>query len=153
MAGTPYLVDRNVLLRWVKPDDRDYPLIVSAIDAILQRDAMLCYTSQNIAEFWNTCTCPLDRNGYGLTPGEADRRARLFEDNLRLLPDSLAVHQEWRRLLVVHNVSGAQVHDARLVAAMRVHGVKRILTFNEKDFARYTDIEAIHPRTVSEERP
>jgi D-aminopeptidase len=36
MAGTPYLVDSNVLLRWVKPDDRDYPLVVSAIDATLQ---------------------------------------------------------------------------------------------------------------------
>ena len=63
MAGTPYLVDSNVLLRWVKPDDRDYPLVISAIDATLQRDAVLCYTSQNVAEFWNTCTRPLDRNG------------------------------------------------------------------------------------------
>ena len=88
MAGTPYLVDSNVLLRWVKPDDRDYPLVVSAIDATLQRGAVFCYTSQNVAEFWNTCTRPLDRNGYGLSPQEADRRARLFEDKLRLLPDS-----------------------------------------------------------------
>jgi len=110
-------------------------------------------TPHNVAEFWNTCTRPLDRNGYGLTPAEADSRARLFEDNLRLLPDSLAVHEEWRRLLVAYNVSGAQVHDARLVAAMRVHNVKRILTFNERDFARYTDIEAIHPRTISVRRP
>jgi hypothetical protein len=71
MAGTPYLVDSNVLLRWVKPDDRDYPLVVSAIDATLQRGAVFCYTSQNVAEFWNTCTRPLDRNGYGLSPQEA----------------------------------------------------------------------------------
>ena len=116
MAGTPYLVDSNVLLRWVKPDDRDYPLVVSAIDAILQRGAVFCYTSQNVAEFWNTCTRPLDRNGYGLSPQEADRRARFFEDKLRLLPDGLAVHQEWRKLLVVSNVSGVHVHDARLSA-------------------------------------
>jgi hypothetical protein len=66
MAGTPYLVDSNVLLRWVKPDDRDYPLVVSAIDATLQHGAVFCYTSQNLAEFWNTCTRPLDRNGYKL---------------------------------------------------------------------------------------
>jgi hypothetical protein len=32
---------------------------------------------------------------------------------------------------------------------MRVHGVGRILTFNEKDFVRYTDIEAVNPRTIS----
>lgn len=149
MAGTPYPVDSNVLLRWVRPDDRDYPLVVSATDAILQHGAVLCYTSQNVAEFWNTCTRPLERNGYGLSPQEADRRARFFEDKLRLLPDSLAVHQEWRRLLVTQNVAGVQVHDARLVGAMKVHGVKRILTFNERDFARYPDIEAVHPRTIS----
>jgi hypothetical protein len=65
MVGMAYLVDSNVLLRWVKPDDRDYPLVVSAIDATLQGGAVFCYTSQNVAEFWNTCTRPLDRNGYG----------------------------------------------------------------------------------------
>jgi predicted nucleic acid-binding protein len=153
MSGTPYLVDSNVLLRWVKPDDQDYPLVVSAIEAILQGGAVLCYTSQNVAEFWNTCTRPIDRNGYGLTPIEADRRAKLFEQKLRLLPDGLAVHQEWRRLLVLQNISGVQVHDARLIAAMRVHGVARILTFNQNDFARYAGIEAVHPRSLAAKRP
>jgi hypothetical protein len=100
MVGTAYLVDSNVLLRWVKPDDRDYPLVVSAIDATLKGGAVFCYTSQNVAEFWNTCTRSLDRNGYGLSPQEADLRARCFEDKLRLLPDSLAVHHEWRKLLL-----------------------------------------------------
>jgi predicted nucleic acid-binding protein len=148
MAPTPYLVDTNVLLRWLKPGDRDYPLVVSAIDTILQRNAVLCYTSQNVAEFWNTCTRPLARNGYGLSPQEADSRVRYFEERMQLLADSLTVHQEWRTLLVSHSVSGVQVHDARLVAAMRVHGVKQILTFNDRDFARYRDIEAVHPRTA-----
>jgi predicted nucleic acid-binding protein len=153
MAGTPYLVDSNVLLRWVKPDDQDYPLVVLAIDTVLQGGAVLCYTSQNVAEFWNTCTRPIDRNGYGLTPAEADRRAKLFEENLRLLPDSLPVHQQWRSLLVTYSVSGVQVHDARLIAAMLVHGVRHILTFNQTDFARYADIEAVHPRTLAAKRP
>jgi hypothetical protein len=64
MAGMPYLLDSNILLRWVKPDHNDYPLVVSAIEAILRRDGELCYTSQNVGEFWNTCTRPIDRNGY-----------------------------------------------------------------------------------------
>jgi predicted nucleic acid-binding protein len=149
MAETPYLVDSNILLRWIRPDLSDYPVIISVMDGILQRDGILCYTSQNVGEFWNTCTRPADRNGYGLSPLETDRRARFFEEKLRLLPDSLAVHEEWRKLLVTHRVSGVQVHDARLVAFMRVHGVKSILTFNDRDFARFTDIKAIHPRTVT----
>jgi predicted nucleic acid-binding protein len=89
----------------------------------------------------------------GLSPQETDRRARIFESKLRLLPDGPAVHQEWRKLLVSHNVSGVHVHDARLVATMRVHGVKRILTFNDRDFARYSDIEAMHPQAMAAKRP
>jgi predicted nucleic acid-binding protein len=148
MSGTRYLIDSNILLRWVKPDDRDYPLVVAAIDAILADGGVLCYTSQNVAEFWNTCTRPLDQNGFALSPQETDRRARAFEDKLRLLPDSVAVHQVWRALLVSRNVSGVQVHDARLAAAMRVHGIQQILTFNERDFARYPEIQAVHPRAL-----
>jgi len=148
MPGTRYLIDSNILLRWVKPDDRDYPLVVSAIDAILADGGVLCYTSQNVAEFWNTCTRPLDQNGFALSPQETDRRARAFEDKLQFLPDSMAIHQEWRALLVSQNVSGVQVHDARLAAAMRVHGIQRVLTFNERDFARYPDIQAVHPRAL-----
>jgi len=148
VAVPSYLIDSNILLRWVQPVDPDYKAIESALDTLARQGAVLCYTSQNLAEFWNACTRPVDRNGYGLAPTEADRRARIFEGKLKLLPDSLLVHQEWRKLLVSHNVSGAQVHDARLVAAMRTHGVKQILTFNEKDFARYSDIEAVHPAKV-----
>jgi predicted nucleic acid-binding protein len=84
MAGTPYLVDTNILIRWVKPDDRDYPLVASAIDAVL---------------------------------------------------------------------SGVQVHDARLAAAMHVHGIQRVLTFNARDFARYPDIQAVHPQALLTRNP
>jgi hypothetical protein len=38
---------------------------------------------------------------------------------------------------MTHGVIGSQVYDARLVAAMTVHGVGRILTFNAADFSRY----------------
>jgi predicted nucleic acid-binding protein len=149
MAETQYLVDSNILLRWVKPDDTDYSAAVFAIDAILQRQGVLCYTTQNLAEFWNACTRPSNRNGYGLSPQETDHKAKLLEARLRLLPDSIATHDEWRKIVVAYNVSGVQVYDARLVASMRIHGVKHILTFNDKDFLRYADIQAMHPRAVS----
>lgn len=38
-------------------------------------------------------------------------------------------------------------HDAKLVATMNVHGIRRILTFNTDDFTRY-DIEAVHPSSL-----
>jgi predicted nucleic acid-binding protein len=42
------------------------------------------------------------------------------------------------------------VHDARLVAVMRTHGVTHILTFNVSDFVRYQSmgIVPVHPSSV-----
>jgi hypothetical protein len=64
---TAYLVDTNVLLRLIKPDDCDYPLVRSAVQQLWTVGEDLCYTSQNLGEFWNTCTRPAERNGYGLS--------------------------------------------------------------------------------------
>jgi hypothetical protein len=105
MNETLCLVDSNILIRWVQPSDPDYPVVEAALDTLAQQDVTLCYTSQNLAEFWNACTRPTIRNGYGLSPEETDRRTQFFEARLRLLPDSLLVHEEWRRLLVAYRVS------------------------------------------------
>jgi len=61
------------------------------------------------------------------------------------LPDSDNVYAEWRRLVVAHGVSGKKTHDTRLVAAMSVHGVAHILTFNTDDFTRYAGIIVLDP--------
>jgi predicted nucleic acid-binding protein len=58
------------------------------------------------------------------------------------------MHQEWRQMLVDYSISGVQVHDARLVAAMRIHGAKQILTFSAIDFRRFADREAVHPQDL-----
>ena len=70
-----------------------------------------------------------------------------IERFLTVLPDSPAVYSEWKQLVVRHSVLGSKVHDAKLVATMNVHGIRRILTFNTDDFTRY-DIDAIHPSSL-----
>ena len=88
-------------------------------------------------------TRPADRNGFGRTPFETDQLLQRLERLFPLLPDSPDVYPEWRRLVVDYDVSGVQVHDARLVATMLVHDVKHILTFNTQDFTRYMPEEII----------
>ena len=149
MARQLYLVDSNVLIRWVQHTSPDYDTVRTAVKKLVRDEDIPCYTSQNLGEFWNVLTRPSDRNGYGFSPMQADLRAKDIESSLQLLPDSPAVHKEWRKLLVEYRVSGVQVHDARLVASMQVHGVKRILTFNTRDFTRFTQIEAVHPADLA----
>jgi predicted nucleic acid-binding protein len=51
-------------------------------------------------------------------------------------------------LVIAYTVRGVQVHDARLAAIMKAYGVNHILTLNQPDFLRYSDIQAVHPNQV-----
>lgn len=144
----PVLIDTNIILRFVEPKDPEYRLVRGAVQVLTAHGESLCIVSQNLVEFWNVCTRPVSRNGLGLTPAQTDERALLIEGRFRLLLDNERVHVEWRRLVATHSVAGVQVHDARLVAAMLVHGVPRLLTLNDRDFSRYPQISAIHPLAV-----
>jgi predicted nucleic acid-binding protein len=145
-----YLTDTNILLRLAKPDDQDYPIVRSAVDTLWATGAELCYTPQNLAEFWNVCTRPTDRNGFGLSIEETNRRAELIENQFTLLPDNDQIYREWRRMVRAEAVRGVQVHDLRLVAAMIAHGVTHLLTLNDPDFARYSTITVVHPTKVTQ---
>ena len=145
-----YLVDTNVLLRFAGRTHPMHPVIRTAVRRLRAVGHTLRTTPQNLVEFWNVATRPAARNGFGLTPAEAEWQLRLIERIFALLADSPAVYPEWRRLVVAYCVSGVQVHDARLVAFMRVYAVTQILTFNTADFARYAPegVVAVDPRTV-----
>ena len=145
-----YLVDTNILLRIVDPASVQHTVIRAAVQALHLRGDRLLAAPQNFVEFWNVAARPATRNGFGLTPQDAERRLRILERLFPLLPDNPAVYGRWRRLVVAFNVSGVQVHDARLVAAMMVAGVTHILTFNTGDFRRYAPagIVAIDPASV-----
>jgi predicted nucleic acid-binding protein len=64
------------------------------------------------------------------------------------VPEPAGIFHEWERLVTTYRVSGKNVHDARIVAAMNLHGLKRILTFNVADFARYPNTDVVHPQSV-----
>jgi predicted nucleic acid-binding protein len=148
MAVASCLVDTNILLRVSRRSDPQHKLVDGALAKLALAGTILHYTHQNIAELWNAMTRPSSRNGFGLTVAEAEREVRAIEAGMSLLPDSEAVYQEWRRIVVEHAVLGVQVHDARLVAAMRVHRVRHILTLNVTDFSRYSEITVAHPSDV-----
>jgi predicted nucleic acid-binding protein len=138
------LVDTNVLLRRTQPNHEHHAAAMDSVARLLAAGELVCITSQNIAEFWNVVTRPVANNGLGFPVSLALSEVEKIERILTLLRDSAAVYPEWKRLVVKHSVLGAKVHDARLVAAMNVHGIGQILTFNTGDFARY-GIEALLP--------
>jgi predicted nucleic acid-binding protein len=148
MAIASCLVDTNILLRITRRSDPQHKLVDTALARLAGQGTTLHYTHQNIAEFWNAMTRPVERNGLGLSVGETEREVRAIEAGMSLLPDNEAVYREWRRIVLKHSVSGVQVYDARLAAAMYVHGVSHILTLNVADFGRFDGVAALHPDSV-----
>jgi predicted nucleic acid-binding protein len=144
-----YAVDTNVLLRLSHQNDPFYGLIQEAVRRLVQRQVELCYTPQNVGELWNANTRPLDRNGLGLSIEETESRTRFIETSMTLLPEDGRVYECWRNLLLSCEVRGVQVHDAHLAAALEVHVVRNLLTFNGADFKRFPFITAVHPRDVT----
>ena len=143
------LVDTNVL---VFATQQGHPLrqeCVQAIERVIAKGISLYLLPQNIAEFWNVCTRPIERNGLGLTPRDTNQRLNQIDSFATILHDSQATYARWRELLVKHEVKGIQVFDARIAAAVQVHSIKRILTYNPRDFGRYDGIVAIGPADVA----
>jgi predicted nucleic acid-binding protein len=143
-----YLVDTNILLRASREEDPEHEIVTSALLFLEAERTALYYSLQNVAEFWNVCTRPADRNGYGLSAAETNRRVESIEQRMTFLPDSDQVYSIWRQLVIANNVLGVQVHDARLAAIMRAYGITHILTLNQPDFLRYSNIRAVHPNQV-----
>ena len=146
------LVDTNILLRFSDRSHPSYPVIRNAVKKLRQDGYKLQVASQNCVELWNVVTRPIEKNGFGLTPDDAELKLRRIERLFPLFPDSHLIYSQWRRLVVTYRVSGVQVHDARLVAVMKANGASHILTLNVKDFTRYANegIVPIDPNTISQ---
>lgn len=144
-----YLLDTNILLRTISPNDPMHIETIAAIDILNASREQVIIAPQNLIELWNVCTRPTERNGLGFTPArtkaEVDRLKRLFI----FIPDTKAIFPEWERLVTTYEVKGTKVHDTRLVAFMLVHRLSQILTFNVKDFRRFSpEITPVSPKEI-----
>lgn len=144
-----YLADTNVLLRWVRQSDPQHPLALAAVEVLRDQGEGVYITAQNLVEFWSVATRPENVNGLGLTVAEADADVDRLERFFLFAPDDPSVYDEWRRLVLSVGVSGAQVHDARLVAVMHVYGLTHVLTFNPSDFTRFPGITVVRPQEMA----
>jgi predicted nucleic acid-binding protein len=99
-------------------------------------------------EFWVVATRPVAQNGLGLSASQAQAELTRLRGFCTLLDDTPAILPQWERLVAQHQVLGKNAHDARLVAAMLVHGVPRLLTFNAADFQRFSGITVMTPQQL-----
>lgn len=155
----PILLDTNQLLRIAQPEAPEYPVVTEAIVKCLRARDRPSLCPQNLYEFWSVATRPQGTagNGLGMTVEEADAEIEGFESFFPILPDTPAVYNEWRALTRRWGITGRQSFDARLIAAMIVHGIPALLTFDVGHFKRYEErgiviagqaLRILHPQDV-----
>ena len=141
------LTDTNIFLRLLQPHHPHCQIAGQVLDFLRAREEVLNITSQNLVELWAAATRPFAENGLGLTVEQATKELEQIKRFWGLLPD-VPLYEEWERVVKMHRVLGRNAHDARIVAAMHVHGIEKILTFNVKDFVRFGDITVLDPASV-----
>jgi predicted nucleic acid-binding protein len=142
------LLDTNIMLRSVEPNHPMHNIADAAVGTLLGNQETIVLVSQNLYEFWVVGTRPTAQNGLGFTSAQAQAELNRFKNQFNVYDDTPAVRTTWEQLVAKYGVIGKNAHDARLVAAMVVHGVKTLLTFNVADFQRFQEINATSPADV-----
>jgi predicted nucleic acid-binding protein len=84
--------------------------------------------------------------GRAPTLAEATTDAAAFVRRFNVFEDGPPVWDQLTELSRGYSFGGRQVRDANVVATMLAHGGRRLLTFNEADFRRFTPlIEIVTP--------
>lgn len=144
-----WLADTNILLRSVQAAHPMYGDVSRAVDILFDRGDDIHIIGQNLIEFWAVATRPITENGLGFTITGAAVELTKLKATFTLLPDTSDVLPLWEELVVRYEVRGKQSHDARLVAAMNAHNLTHLLTFDQSDFKRFSEITVVNPKNIT----
>ncbi len=144
-----YLVDTNVLLRWSNASTTDHNLCTKAIDSLVRDKNDLCICAQVLIEYRVVATRPLSVNGFGLGSDDVRRYMSDLREIFTVLPELPDIAERWEDIVDRYAVLGRQAHDARLVAIMLGHGIRDLITFNTRDFEKYSELNVHKPADMT----
>mgnify|MGYP000028205384 CR=1 FL=1 len=143
-----FMLDSNILLRMAQDTHPMHAPATQATTTLIRQGETVHIIPQNFYEFWSVATRDVQYNGLGLSVPDANAEITRLRTLFSFLPDSPAIYPEWHRLITTHAVKGRDSHDTRIIAAMNVHRVSHLLTFNKDDFTRYPGITVLLPSEV-----
>lgn len=131
-------VDTNVLVHASVPGAPERRRARNAL-ALYGAAEELLISRQILREFMAVITRP-QAWAQAKAPNEAASIIAALTSDLTVLEDGAPVWDQLLRLCRQFAFGGRQVHDANIVAMMLAHGERRLLTFNETDFRRFSPL-------------
>ncbi len=146
MSVEPGIVDANILVYAFDANAPQHSASRRLIDAGRTGGTTLYVTSQVLCEFYSIVTNPR-RVTNPRSVAEAMAAIVGLLSFLHVLPIPARAVEGWLNLLRRHPVTGGEVFDLQLAAAMLANGITRIYTYNCGDFAGFEELVVSEPQT------
>ncbi len=143
-AADPIFVDTNILVFAGAISAPLHALARQAIFSLEVAGVELWISRQVLREYLATLTRPQTYAAPRAVPFLVSD-VRSFERRFHVAEDRPEVTSHPLSLLEQIPLGGKQIHDANIVATMQAHGIRRLLTHNTADFARYTGLITVVP--------
>lgn len=136
--------------RFEGPRD-EHPACKRIFSVASQAGIQLACTGQIVREYLVVATRPIANNGLDLSSSDALRNVRSFGTRLHLLPEPIEVVAELGELISAHGLAGKRIHDANLIASMKVDGVGTLVTSNTDDSSVFPSVRSPTPAIAEAE--
>ncbi len=141
--GDLVMVDTNILLTATNAERPGHHAAYGVFQKALEAGVHLATCGQILREYLVVATRPIPVHGLGLSPDDALKNLEWFRKRQVYMEEPESVHHILAGLVKRHQVAGKRIHDLNIVALMKEHRVRTLLTGNPEDFTGIPDIEIL----------
>jgi predicted nucleic acid-binding protein len=142
MVADSVFVDTNVLVYATLMPSPFHQAAQKAITSLKGSGAELWISRQVLREYLATLTRPQTFLAFGssIAVSTLIAEAKHLQTNYKVAEDDRVVTEGLLNLIATYPIGGKQVHDANIVATMLTYGIRKLLTHNVSDFARFSPL-------------
>ena len=137
------LLDTNIFIHGNQASSPHYVTITERLIEFADNNEELAICPQVLYEFYVVATRSPNKNGLGISNGDALVEIDKFMGVYTFIEDPVNLFTTWFQLMKQYHSAGKAEHDGRLVAFMQAQAIDQIYTMNPGDFNRYADIITI----------
>ncbi|MCU0446671.1 MAG: type II toxin-antitoxin system VapC family toxin [Microscillaceae bacterium] len=134
------ILDANILLRYKEENSAQHIEVREKVEQLFLIGEVLVLAPQSLYEFYVVATRPKSANGLGMDKKDVLIEIQDIKSTFNLLSETKSVYGFWEKLIENFEINGKTAHDARIVAFMQAHQIKKLYTLNVADFQRFTSL-------------
>ena len=141
-------MDSNVLLRAIFTGMNDHEACQSTLDRLIEAGYELWISHQVIREFCVNATLDNTFARENAPKPHYDQVLNvvaLLPVQFSIADEDTSVRTTFHQLMRDHRIIGKPLHDANIVATMRVNEISTLVTRNERHFRRFGQVNLIAP--------